>query len=166
MKPLLLLLLVSCAAADDDPKPDAATAIAALEKIGASIERDDKEADKPVVAVDFYGTKAKSAALVDLEAFPQLRKLNLYFAEIGDEGLAQPQGADQPAASLDLGATRIGDKGVPSLKGLTNLRYLSLSYTHIGDKGMATLKGMTKLETLKLSDLGLGDEALASRWRA
>ena len=49
-----------------------------------------------------------------------------------------------PLYSRFLDATEVGDVGLASLKGLTNLRKLSLSHTTVSDNGLAHLAGLVR----------------------
>ena len=62
-------------------------AIAAIEKLGGRIERDDKKPGNPVRSVSFWGTQLTDAGLKELQPFKELTSLNLYETKITDAGL-------------------------------------------------------------------------------
>lgn len=94
--------------------PESATDIpvAALEKLGARLERNEPG---EVTAVDLSRSPITDAGLEHLRRLPQLQQLN-------------------------LDGTRITDDGLVILKGLTNLRELDISDTQISDAGFAELQ--------------------------
>src|ERR1700686_4608064 len=86
------LLLASGVHADEE------RAVAALQKAGATITRDDKLPGRPVVGVKFVGWLASilfnrprvtDASLKDLKGLPQLRELNLAETQVTDVGLKE-----------------------------------------------------------------------------
>lgn len=52
--------------------------------------------------------------------------------------------------SLDLSGTKIGDAGLASLKGLSELRVLNLVGTEVSAAGVEGLKGLGKLKAIYL----------------
>ena len=73
------------ARADDDP-----AAVAALEKLGAEIERDEQDA---VVGVQLRDTSITDADLEHLKGLPNLQRLNINLCgEITDDGLVHLKG--------------------------------------------------------------------------
>src|SRR5437764_14712830 len=77
------LLLARAARADE------ASAVAALEKLGAKIKRDDKQPGKPVVEVVLEDTKVTDAGLKDLKDLKSLESLNLFNTKVTDAGLKE-----------------------------------------------------------------------------
>ena len=64
--------------------------------------------------------------------------------------------------TLKLENTKIGDKGLEALKGLTSLQTLYLDGTKgVAGPGLEQLKGLTKLQTLNLFGTKVNDAALA-----
>jgi hypothetical protein len=62
---------------------------------------------------------------------------------------------------LDLSATGITDEQLAEkLKGLTQLKWLSLWNTDVTDAGLVHLKGLTNLKRLFLNDTGVTDVGL------
>jgi hypothetical protein len=98
-------------------------AVAAIQKLGGKVERDDKRAGSPVVTVDLMRDKIKDA---DLACLADLREVT----------------------SLKLDNTGLTDEGLKHLKGLKNLRRLTVSFTGVSDEGLKQLKGLEKLEFL------------------
>ena len=66
----------------------------------------------------------------------------------------------QTYAILDLSYTKITDKELKHLSGLTDLRHLDLSYTKITDKELKHLSGLTNLRTLNLGEIEITDKGL------
>ncbi|NQU23551.1 MAG: M48 family metalloprotease, partial [Candidatus Nealsonbacteria bacterium] len=61
---------------------------------------------------------------------------------------------------LSLARTHITDAGLVHLRGLTDLRELRLQNTRIGDAGLAHLSGLTKLEWLELTGTQVSNTGL------
>src|SRR5688500_17001804 len=98
---LIVVLLAAPARADE-------AEAAALEKLGATLQRDQKLVGTPVVAAYLDNTKASDADLRHLAAFPGLGVLALFKTAVGDAGLKQ-------------------------LAGLKDLHWLRLDYTRVTD---------------------------------
>src|SRR5262245_25490030 len=92
-------------------------AIAAIEKLGGTISRDEEAPGQPVVEVNFRSSRVTDAGLVHLKVLGQLRKLLL------DD-------------------TKVTDAGMVHLKELKELRTLDISDTGVTDAGLAHLKGL------------------------
>src|SRR4051794_27320339 len=69
-----------------------AEAVAAIEKLGGRVERDEKRPNKPVVLVSLYSTKVTDVNLVHLECLKKLKRLHLPHTSISDAGLAHLKG--------------------------------------------------------------------------
>ncbi len=63
---------------------------------------------------------------------------------------------------LDLGGTRVSDRGLAALVPLANLTRLHLQRTEVGDRGMTQLSGLHRLEYLNLYGTAVTDAGLAS----
>ena len=63
--------------------------------------------------------------------------------------------------SLKLGSTNVGDQGVALLAGLTNLRFLDLSYAKITDAAMLDVGKLRSLETLEINGTAVTDAGIA-----
>jgi len=150
----------SSAQGADDPK-----AVAALEKLGATIQRDDKAPGKPVSSVHFFQKAIKNDDLVHLKGVPDLKRLELIGTGVTDDGLAHIKGLTK-LESLDLGYAKVTDAGLAHLKELKELKHLTLSGSSLAKvaikgEGLAHLKGLSKLEFLDLDFTELTDEGLA-----
>jgi hypothetical protein len=127
-----------------------ATALAALQRLDARVEREGQSADKPILKVDFYGTKVTDADLRHLEGLANLRALDLHATSITDAGLVFVKNIAS-LQTLSLNFTAITDEGLKHLKDMTSLRDLDLGFTKVSDAGLNSLKGMTGLQALRLS---------------
>ena len=150
---LCLMGLTTTAFADDD------AAIAAVKKAGGKVERDEKEADKPVTVVNLGVTQADDAALEPVKGFAKLKKLTLNGTKITDAGLDHVKGLAS-LQKLYLVDTKIDDAGVEKLKEMKELRILSLAGTGVTDAGLEHLKGMINLETVFLHGTKVTDEGV------
>jgi len=115
MLPMLLglsLAPILCWAAE--PKADEAKAIAAIEKLGGRVTRDEKSPGRPVVEVNLWGTKVTDTGLEYLKELTRLQDLN-------------------------LAGTRVTDAGLVHLKGLTKLQGLHLRKAKVTDAGVKEL---------------------------
>ena len=83
-------------------RADEASSVAALAKLGARIQRNEKQPGKPVVEVNLSWTKVTDAGLKDLAPLTQLQ-------------------------TLDLSETKVTDAGLKDLAALKQLRTLSLN---------------------------------------
>lgn len=70
-----------------EPNADQAKAIAAIEKLGGKVTIDEKRAGKPVVAVDWAGSKVTNAGLTYLKGLPQIQSLDLGRTQVTNVGL-------------------------------------------------------------------------------
>src|SRR5262249_39671451 len=118
-------------------------AVAALVKLGARIDVDDKRSDKPVVAVRFEGNQGGDGDMVHLEPLTQLELL-VPPVGITDAGLTHLKDLKQ-LRDIDLQTKSVGDAGMAHLRDLTELRTLALDGTQVGDAGLAHLQGLTQL---------------------
>src|SRR5262245_15410767 len=107
---LLALALAAVWAPAQGDEASQAKSVAALEKLGGRIDRDEDRPGKPVVAVGLTFSDIKDADLVHLRGLDDLRKLY-------------------------LGATGITDKGLAYLTSLKHLEVLDLSKTKVTDAG-------------------------------
>ena len=121
-----------------EPNEEAA-AIAAIEKLGGTVEVDEKRPEKPVVSVHLRDTKVTDARLVHLIGLPNLQGLNLAETKVTDAGLKHLKGLGK-LRHLDLSFTSVADRGLVHIKGLTNLKWLDLDDTRITDEGVKKLQ--------------------------
>lgn len=135
-------------------------AAAALTKLGARLEVDDKAPGKPILSVNLGGKEEVSDAhLALLKECTQLKELNLTYTQVTDKGLESIKGLTA-LEKLDLYHTKVTDAGLAQLAGLTQLKELGLDWTAVSDKGLETLKGFKQLQRLdlfrtKITDAGL-----------
>jgi len=134
-------------------------AIAAIEKLGGKVERDETAPDKPVIAVNFGTTQVGDEALANLAGLAKLQKLTLNGTKVTDAGLAQLKGLSK-LQKLYLVDTKVGDAGLEHVKGLTELRVLSLVGTQVTDAGLDRLLGLKNLQEVflaatKVTDAGV-----------
>ena len=134
-------------------------AIAALQKIGGKIERDDKAPEKPVKTVNLGVTQADDAALGSVKGFSKLEKLTLNNTKITDGGLDSIKTLVS-LKKLYLVDTKIGDAGVEKLKDLKELRVLSLAGSGVTDAGLEHLKALSNLEIVFLHGTKVTDEGV------
>jgi hypothetical protein len=120
-------------------RADEAKAVAALEKAGAKLERDEKAPGRPVVRVDFRGKRVPPEDLACLQALPRLRVLH-------------------------LGGSRVTEEGLAKLAAVTGLRELGLDAEGVTDRGLAHLKGLRELEIVDAVGLEVTDEGLKNRF--
>lgn len=91
----------------------------------------------------------------------QLERLNLGSTRLTDRGMAELAQFSNLKV-LDLHATQISDAGLAHLAGLRRLESLDLSFTAITGAGLARLKALSQLTDLDLSGTDVSDDSLAS----
>jgi hypothetical protein len=72
-----------------------------------------------------------------------------------------PEGPAGPVVRVRLNDTRVTDKDLEHLRGLTALRRLDLHRTAVTDEGLRHLRGLTRLNRLYLTGTGVSDKGLA-----
>lgn len=148
-------------------------AIAAIERVGGYVSRDNKLPGRPVTRVYFY--RITDDALELVQAFPSLKSLSVWHGNITEAGLAhigrmvqlehlhfeQSPVSDAGFAhlgqltqlqSLEILEASFTDAGLAHLRHCTKLTHLRLSKTPITDAGVIHLQGLSKLKTLDLRD--------------
>lgn len=101
-------------------------------------------------SLHLYQCGIADADLALLRQFPRLRKLSLGGPDLTDAGMQHLEELTN-LHSLNLGwYERLGDKGLKCLEPLKDLEELDLSQTRVTDRGLAGLRGMTKLKKLSL----------------
>ena len=113
-----------------------AAAIAALEQVGAVVQR--VAADTPAIDVN----------------------LSLLRDKVTDEVVAQLVPLAPVLVWLDVGRTGLTDAGAVHLGKLVELRRLGVAQTQLTDVGLRSLQSLTKLERLNAFGTGLTDDAL------
>lgn len=83
---LTLMLLASAGRTDE------VDAVKVLEKAGSKIYRDEKNAEKPVVAVTMWGPSFNSDLLVNMKEFKSLERLRLAGPWVNEKGLKELHG--------------------------------------------------------------------------
>ena len=119
--------------------------LAAIRQLGGTVETDPKLPGRPVVKVSLAGTEFRDADLAVLQAFPELRELNLtgwckemQKNHLTDAGLKHLQALR--AEVLDLDWHNVTDTGLPRLEGLSRLKRLNLNETPVTNKGIERLQ--------------------------
>lgn len=143
-------------AADADAEQE--RAVAAIQRLGGKVIRDEGGPGRPVAAV-FLRDRGADTALVHLKAFPHLRKLYLRCSDVSDTGLKHLTGLTDLEALL-LADTAVTDAGLGHLRGLTRLQRLDLSDTGVGDMGLEHLTALKTLRLLNLMDTKVTDEGV------
>jgi hypothetical protein len=82
-----------------------------------------------------------------------------YFSNVRDQELAHVA-AFKELERIFVSGTNVTDGVIPSLKGLTELRALTLQCDKVGDAGLKHLAGFPKLERLDLSGTGVTDAGM------
>jgi len=103
-------------------------------------------------------------AMARLPNLPHLRELVLPFGV--HDASAERIGSLTSIQVLDLGNTRLGDKGMAALEKLKSLRHLSLS-GRVEGPGLSVLTGFPMLQSLQISDLArvAGRSSLEPVWQ-
>jgi internalin A len=143
---LLLCLAASpvCRADDAEDK-----AVALVEKLGATVTRDEKLPGKPVVEVDLHSTAVTDAALKQLAALKNLTALSLSETKVTDAGLKELTTLKN-LTTLHLHYTKVMDAGLKVLAALKNLTALDLMFTEVTDAGVKELqKALPKCKITK-----------------
>jgi RNA polymerase sigma factor (sigma-70 family) len=83
----------------------------------------------------------------------------LQYAKVSDEDLACLKGVRQ-LRHLSLYGSPVTDAGLAHLQGLTTLRELDLALTKVTDAGLARLKGLAQLQSLSLMVTQVSDAGL------
>jgi len=134
-------------------------AVAAVEKLGGTVEVDETRPGRPVVGVDLSRSAATDADLVLLEALPDLEVLDLRLTSIGDAGVAHLRGS-KALRFLNLFRTRLTDAGLDHLTGNAGLETLLVGGTRVTDGGLARLAAFPRLRKLSVFDTQVGDAGL------
>jgi serine/threonine protein kinase/DNA-directed RNA polymerase subunit RPC12/RpoP len=157
---LLGSLLVLAALLREKSPPDPERAVAALEKLGATIQRDGNQPGNPVVVVRLKDTKVTDADLEPLAAFPQLRILDLTGATNVTDSALKGLASLTRLQELYLGQTTVTDAGLKDLAPLTNLQKLGLEATGVTDAGLKDVAVLTQLQYLNLGRTAVTDAGL------
>jgi hypothetical protein len=147
---------------DPEVLPTEAEAVAALEKLGAQVSRNEKLPNRPV---DFVAFPRKKCDVVDgdlkyLAVFPKLHTLYVLGQKrVTGSGLAHLVGL-KDLEVIDLSATPIEGKHIAHLGGLPKLWKLGLWETAADDDGLTHLKNHKSLKNLYLTGTKITDQGL------
>jgi hypothetical protein len=119
-------------------------AVAFVEKLGGTVERDEKAPGKPVVTVNFASTQVTDEGMKDLKELRNLSSLVLRRTQVTDSGLKELKEL-KCLSMLDLCGTPVTDAALKQLMELKNLSSLSLAATWVTDTGLKELKGFNKV---------------------
>ena len=113
----------------------------------------------PIIIGPLPREKVTDALVERLEGLRQLRRLDLYGADVSDAGMEHFKRLTQ-LQSLGLSGTKITDAGLECVEGLTQLQSLALNFTIVTDAGLKHLEGLRQLKTLGLSGTKITDAGL------
>jgi Leucine Rich repeat len=142
------------------PSPEAAAAIAEIQKIGGTVMQLAQNDASLVVDFHLGGTSLGDDALAQVKALPKVVQLDLKDTQITDAGLAHLAGI-ATLTRLHLEKTKITDAGLEQLKDLGNLEYLNLYGTAVTDAGLKHLEGLKNLKKLYVWQTKVTDEGIA-----
>jgi hypothetical protein len=140
---------------------DEAKAIAALERLGAGVERDLTLPGHPAIEVSYVCGPTPDVGLTNLSQLKSLKSLSVS-CNISDAGL-KIIGASTELRWLGFDSARmLSDSGLASLADLKKLQFLRLKDCRITGVGFKELTGLTDLQTLEMplttvTDAGLRD---------
>jgi hypothetical protein len=160
---VVTVLLAWCASASMacTPHQHAAQdqALAGIQKLGGTFERDRRADGEPVVKVDLSGRPVADADIESLKALTQLNSLVLRGTKVTDAGMALLKTTGK-LRNLDLDDSGVTDAGMAHVSALTSLRGLHLAGTGVTDAGLAKLSPLTKLWVLSLRGTEVTDAGL------
>jgi hypothetical protein len=109
-------------------------------------------------------TKVTDAGLEKVKDWPQLESLDLTETEVTNAGLEKLKALPHLESLILNGShqegNRVTDAGLAHLKGLSQLKVLSLSSEKITDAGLANLKGLSQLRELYLQNTQVTDQGV------
>lgn len=142
------------------PGADDPAAVEALKKAGVTVESDSKGRTYRVVFSGNVKPQDQNAAIPQVAKLPATRTLSLSFCRgVTDAGLNGLKGLTN-LRTLTLSDTGITDGAVKSLGTLTGLANLGLKGTKVTDKGLAGLSKLHQLLDLDLEGTAVTDEGL------
>lgn len=139
-----------------------AKAVAAVERMGGTVTRDEDRPGKPVVEVHLGFSQAADADLKELAPLKRLQVLALSFTPVTDAGLKELT-ALPSLRKLYLNDTCVTDAGMKEVVRLRGLQALYLGGTKVTDAGLkelAALKGLTALKVHSTSVTATGVKEL------
>ena len=110
-----------------------------------------------VIALSMEGPAMKAGGLKLLRLFPALERVGVRFDTTFDEDVRLIAQCPK-LRSLDLAESRITDRSLEHLAGMSSLEWLSLARTQISDDGMAAFGKSSSLRRLDLSGTRITDE--------
>src|SRR5262249_24522330 len=141
-------------------KPEYRAAIADLEKQGGKVEVMGEESDEPRLVIAFPHTQATDRHLESVKRL-KVSSLDLKNSKVTDRGLQDLQGMTT-LTILMVDGTPVTDQGLSHLSKLTDLRVLTLGEQHITDAGLEHLKGLTQLYKFQVTSDRITDRGLAA----
>jgi hypothetical protein len=139
---------------------DETAAIAALRRLGASVDQDPDGAWH-VLIEDIEGTKdVDNSWLVHLTALKNLKTLKLWSTAITDAGLATIGQLDDLEQLRLYDCSKVSGAGLKHLRGLVNLESLDIEKTSVDGDGLKHLRGLARLRSLNLLGTSLEDNGL------
>jgi hypothetical protein len=161
----LPFLLASALARADDKVLSEADAVAALARLGATMNgAKPGKVEPPVRGVLFDPKKCQITDddLRYLRSMPELRHAYIVGQKrVTGDGLKHLAGLKKLKA-IDLDGTPVLGKHLAHLSPMGQLWKLGLWRTSVDDAGMAHLKGLNELEHLYLDETRVGDKGLAA----
>ena len=132
------------------PDDSVGRAVAALEQVGAKVDREGKSLTGPVEKVRLGGKAVTDADLTSLAVLTDLEEVRLQGTSVTDEGLKhlRPLGK---LRVLDLRGTPVTDAGLAELRNHPGLEELILLQTNVTDAGLKELIGLRRLWRLEVS---------------
>ena len=131
--------------------PDESEAIVEIEKLGGTVIRDDRDPLRPASAVYLQKQKEPRAALEIVQRLKQLRKLDLYCANVTDAEMQYLNGLTQ-LETLVVAGCKFTDAGLANLRRMKKLETLDLSgCSKVTDAGLKNLDSLPQLQTLNIS---------------
>ena len=118
-----------------------------------------------VIAVNLRGSWIADSDVLELARLPQLKKLDLSFTRITDQGILYLKNARNLVEVNLQFDERVGDEGQAAIKQWTHLKRLNVRGTRIADNTVAAAASLPELEALDISytdALDFGLDALAT----
>jgi hypothetical protein len=135
-------------------------AVEAIKKLGGAIAYD--------YQVDASGHELQGAkppgpawirSLLGEDFFGQVIHVAFDYSNVNDDELEHLKGLTR-LRWISLSRTHVTDAGLDHLKGLVQLQWLWLENTQVTDAGLERLKGLTKLRILDLTDTQVSDQGV------
>jgi internalin A len=148
---LVLWLAASASSASDLPDW--------ISALGAKVSEDRAG---NIVAVDLRGSWVYDSELIDLAKLPHLEKLDLSHTRISDEGLVYLRAAPEIRDLNLYYAEQITDQGMSAIKDWKHLKRLNLRGTRISDGTLEIVSHLAQLEALDIANTPVTDNGLDS----